>query len=195
MYQKQLFNKNFSCYFCQGSHLCRDCPIEKKKAKYMKKEVGKYMESYYAENFKCIRCGCENLSVLNNRTPSLDIVCEQCNNRLEIKSKCLSINKLPKDIMLLHGSFEHYKKRQNNGLDFAIIIYGINRVTKEIIIREIMYFLNEVINTEIIKIVPNKKSQLSKIIIPDRENSNILKLNIPDNNIIDFKNKVQNIVI
>lgn len=195
MVNKPLFKKEISCYFCQGPHLCRDCPIEKKKATGMKKEVGKYMESYYAENYKCIRCGCENLSVLNNRTPSLDIVCAQCNNRLEIKSKCLSVNKLPKDIMLHHGSYEHYMNRQNNGLDFAIIIYGINRVSKEIKVREIMYFLNEVMNTEIIKVVPNKKSQLSKIIIPNRKHPNILKLNIPDNNIIDFKEKVQNITV
>lgn len=185
----------FSCYFCRGPHLCRDCPIEKKKSAGMKKEVGKYMETYYAENFSCIRCGCNNLSVLNNRSPSLDIVCQQCNNRLEIKSKCLSVKNLPNDISLPHGSFEHYKNRQNNGLDFAIIIYGINRISKEIIIREIMYFLSEVMNTNIIKVLPNKNSQLSKIIIPNKNHNSILKLNIPNNNIIDFKNKVNNITI
>ena len=111
----------FSCYFCQGPHLCRDCPIEKKKSAGMKKEVGKYMETYYAENFSCIRCGCNNLSVLNNRSPSLDIVCQQCNNRLEIKSKCLSVRNLPNDISLPHGSFEHYINRQNNGLEILLI--------------------------------------------------------------------------
>ena len=41
-----------------------------------------------------------------------------------------------------------------------------------------MYFLNEVINTDLINIVPQKKSQLSEIIIKDREDPRILKLRI-----------------
>lgn len=186
--------KKFKCYFCGGPHLCRDCNIERKKSPEMKKKVGKYMEKYYAENFPCIRCGSPNLKVLNDRSPSLDVTCPNCSNKLEIKSKCLSVKKLPKDIKLPHGSFHHYIKRQNAGLDFAIIIYGINRVTKEITVREIMYFLNEVVNTDLIKIIPQKKSQLSEILIKDREDPKILKLRIPKNNVIDFKKKVESIV-
>ena len=187
--------KKIKCYFCGGPHLCRYCKVEKKKSPIMKKKVGKYMEKYYADNFKCIRCGSSNLIVLNNRSPSLDITCPnpECKNKLEIKSKALSCNPLPKDIKMPHGSFHHYIKRQKEGLDFAIIIYGINRITKKIKIKEIMYFLNEVMNTRLIKIIPQKKNKLSEIIIENREDSNILKLTIPKNNIIDFKKRVENI--
>lgn len=193
MYRKS--KKKLKCYFCGGPHLCRDCKIERKKSPEMKKKVGKYMEKYYAENFTCIRCGSSNLKVLNDRSPSLDVTCHGCSNKLEIKSKCLSVKKLPKDIKLPHGSFQHYIKRQNTGLDFAIIIYGINRVTKEITVREIMYFLNEVINTGLIKIIPQKKSQLSEIIIKDREDPKILKLQVPKINVIDFRKRVESIIV
>ena len=54
-------------------------------------------------------------------------------------------------------------KRQSTGLDFAIIIYGINRATKEITIREVMYFLNEIINTDLINIVPQKRASYLKL--------------------------------
>ena len=58
-----------------------------------------------------------------------------------------------------------------------------------------MYFLNEIINTDLINIVPQKKSQLSEIIIKNREDPKILKLKLPKNKVIDFKNKVESIVV
>ena len=217
--------KSIKCYFCGGPHEVRYCPVEKKKSAGMKKEVGKFMENYYAENYKCLRCGSDNknhiftscnfktkscnhnvittndccvkrqLRVLNNRTPSLDIVCNNCCNRIEVKSKCLSVSHLPNDLVLPHGSFSHYEKRQASGLDFVIIIYGIKRQTKEILIREILYFRNEIITNgdNIIKITKQNKSQLSKIYIPDRLHPDIINLDLPDVTKIDFRDKVEKI--
>tara|TARA_B110000879_G_C11177897_1_gene516986 strand:- start:3128 stop:3637 length:510 start_codon:yes stop_codon:yes gene_type:complete len=169
--------------------------LKKKKSIHVKKRVGKFMEKYYADNFKCIRCGSNNLHVKNDRSPSLDITCPTCPNKLEIKSKCLSVHNLPKDINLPHGSFQHYINRQAEGLDIAIIIYKANRKTKEITIREIMYFKNNDINTNIINIIPQKKSRLSKIIINNREDPRILKVRLPDRTIINFKSQIENIVV
>ena len=212
--------KSIKCYFCGGPHLVRNCPVEKRKSAEMKKEVGKFMEHYFAENYNCIRCGSTNknnvfttfnhhilprnkyctnkqLHVLNNRTPSLDIVCNCCGNRLEVKSKCLSVNNLPNDLMLPHGSFSHYVKRQANGLDFVIIIYGIKRQTKEIIIREVLYFRNEIITNSdnIIKISKQNNGRLSKIYIPNRLHPYIIRLDLPNNKKIDFSAKVDGIHI
>ena len=221
------YKRKIKCYFCGGPHEVRRCPVEKKKSAAMKKEVGKFMETYYADHFKCFRCGSHNknqnykinncssrtcnhcymleeeccnnkqLRVLNNRSPSLDIVCNTCGNRLEVKSKCLSVKHLPNDLVLPHGSFSHYEKRQAKGLDFVIIIYGIKRQTKQIFVREILYFPNEIINKDesIINIVPQNKSQLSKIIVPDRLNSKIINVPLPTDIVIDFKERVDNIKI
>ena len=217
--------KSIKCYFCSGPHEVRYCPIEKKKSAGMKKEVGKFMENYYAENYMCMRCGSSNknhvfintnfksktcnhnilvndnccinrqLKVLNDRTPSLDIVCNGCGNRIEIKSKCLSVKHLPNDLILPHGSFSHYEKRQENGLDFVIIIYGIKRQTKQIFVREILYFKNEIITNskDIIKISKQNKSQLSKIYIPDRLHPNIINLPLPKKKVIEFRERVDRI--
>ena len=188
--------KRVFCYYCNGNHYSRACPIEKKKSTKLKKKVGKYMEGYYSRNYSCIRCGCENLIVKGDRSPSWDLTCLQCGNILEIKSKCLSAKKIPQYIVLHHGSFKHYEKRQENGLDFVVIIYRVNRSSKEVFIREIMYFRNEQIkNKDIFVVKPNDNSQLSKIYINNREDPRIIKLNLPDQSKINFTEQVNNIEI
>ena len=185
------------------------------------------METYYADHFLCFRCGSDNknqnfkinncssrtcnhcnireekccnnkqLRVLNNRSPSLDIICNKCGNRLEVKSKCLSVKHLPMDLILPHGSFSHYEKRQAKGLDFVIIIYGIKRQTKQIFVRKFFTFQMRIINKDdnVISIIHKNKSQLSKIIVPDRLNPKIISLPLPNDRIIDFKERVDNIKV
>ena len=194
MYWKK--GKRIFCHYCNGNHYSRACPVEKKKSSKLKKKVGKYMEKYYSRHYPCMRCGRNSLVVKGDRSPSWDLACTQCDNVLEIKSKCLSSKKIPQDITLPHGSFVHYNERQVQGLDFVVIIYRANRVSKEITVREVMYFYNEqIMNTNLFVVQPNPNSQLSNIYINNREDPRIVKLALPSQSNIDFNQQVEDIEV
>ncbi len=166
--EKTLFQPKM-CYFCNGNHLCRECPLETLLAPFLKKYIGSIMENFVSDNYCCPVCNQKKMKVLGNHSPSLDIVCKNCDRKFEVKSKCLSVNDLPVDLKLPHGNYEDYKKRQNSGLDFFFIIYKVDRVNKKIKIREVLYARNkEVKKFKNIKIVKRKDSNLSTILIKNR---------------------------
>ena len=190
-------NKNCiqKCYFCGEDHTCRECPLELQMAPVLKKKVGIMMEHYVANNFSCPSCNKKDLRVIGNHSPSLDIVCN-CGKKIEVKSKCLSVNKLPNDIKLPHGSYIDYINRLKGGLDLFIIVYGVDRVKKIIKIREVLYathiMLTEGININVIK---RDDNGLSTITIKDRNKLNIMQVPMGDRSIDfsvdveDFKNR------
>jgi hypothetical protein len=183
---KNDIKNDIKCFYCNGNHLVRNCLIEKKESSKNKKNTGKFMEQYYANNFCCYRCQEENFYVLNNRSPSLDIICKECNNKIEIKSKCLSVDILPDDLLINSGSYKYFINRINENLDLVIFIYKVNRITKDIIIREILYFTNyQLKENKLIKIIPKEDKNISIIYIPNRNDPNIIKLSVPNNNIIN----------
>lgn len=164
----KLINKRNKCYFCNGDHICRNCPIEASLSPIYKKKVGNMMEYYIADNFKCPECNNQSLYVLGNNTPSLDIICNFCERKFEVKSKCLSIQKIPKDINLNHGSYNNYISRLSEKLNLFVIIYGVDRITKTIYIREVLYANNSLLlNTNIIDVEKNNKCSI--IIIKNKE--------------------------
>jgi hypothetical protein len=167
------------CYFCNGKHSCRNCPVEQMVAPYMKKIVGIHMESFVANKLCCPRCNKQSLRLLGNHTPSLDIVCDNCYTNFEVKSKCLSIPILPKDLMLNHGNYFDYINRQREGLDFIIIIYKVDRKTKMIEIRNILHVANDTIctnNNNNFIVEKNSNNSMSKIFITDYTKLNQIKL-------------------
>lgn len=183
------FSSKKSCYFCGGNHLCRQCPQELILAPLLKKYIGSIMENFISDNYSCPGCNTCNLKVLGNHSPSLDIVCKNCDRKFEVKSKCLSVNQLPIDLNLPHGNFFDYKKRQSSGLDFFIIIYKVDRFNKKIKIREILYIKNkEISKGNNFKVIKRNDSNLSTIIIDNRLNLN--KLNLVSKNEFDFSNIV-----
>lgn len=181
--------KNVKCYFCGDSHICRDCPKEIAMAPIFKKKIGNMMEFWFANNFSCPECNNKSLNVVGNHSPSLDIICQNCNKKFEVKSKCLSINKLPDDIKLPHGSYIDFNYRLNNGLNLIVIIYGVDRINKIINIREIIYANNSNLrNKDIIKVDKKNDSNLSIININDK--NKLEKLNMDTQNIfLSFKNE------
>jgi hypothetical protein len=183
------------CYFCGEDHTCRDCPLELQMAPVLKKKVGTMMEHYVANNFTCPSCNKKDLRVIGNHSPSLDIVCK-CGKKIEVKSKCLSISKLPTDIMLPHGSYIDYVNRLKGGLDLFIIIYGVDRIKKIIKIREVLYATHTMLTDgSNINVIKRNDNGLSTITIKDRTKLNILPVPISDRTIDfsgdveDFKNK------
>jgi len=184
--------KKIRCYFCNGNHLCRKCPIENKLAPILKQKVGNFMEHYVANIFKCPSCNNKSLKVLGNHSPSLDIVCSNCSRRIEVKSKCLSVNNLPDDINLPHGNYSDYNERQKYGLDFIIVIYSVDRIKKLINIREVLYMNNSLIKKgNLVEVIKRPSSPLSTIKIKDRNSPKIKKLGIKRNNsFISFKKQV-----
>ena len=192
---KKLDNNKFNklrCYFCNGNHLCRDCPIEEKISPLLKKQVGDYMEHHVANILACPSCNQKKLHVLGNNSPSLDIVCKNCNRRIEVKSKCLSVKNIPKDLNLPHGNFKEYISRQNKGLDFIIVIYSVNRIHKNIKLREILYLNNDFIKKKkIFNVEKRPSSPLSFIKIKDKNNPNIKKIELKrKDSFISFKKQV-----
>jgi hypothetical protein len=159
---------------------------------YFKIDIGIKMEEYITKNIKCQKCNLKKLIVLGNNSPSLDLVCENCDAIYEVKSKCLSIKKLPNDIYCNGGNYTEFIKNINIGLNLFIIIYGIDRQKKEIIIRNIYYAPNNILNNKkYIEINKINKSSLSLINIYD---INILtNISIISNKIISFKKLYNNL--
>ena len=177
--------KTKKCYFCGGNHLCRECPQEAILSPILKKYIGSIMENFIGSNFDCPCCQKRTMKVLGNHSPSLDIICTSCKRRFEVKSKCLSVNNLPNDLKLPHGSYDDYLRRQNNGLDLFVIIYKVDRIQKKITIREVLYARNnDIIDHNNIKVVKRKKSHLSTILIKDK--SSLKKMNLNETYQFDF---------
>ena len=154
------------CHYCNKNHSCRNCPIESKMAPLWKKVIGMYMEHFTANEIKCPRCNKNSMRLLGTHAPSLDIICDNCNTNFEVKSKCLSANTIPNDLILNHGNYFDYLYRQSTGLDFIIIIYGVDRKSKVINIRQVLYLPNEVIITKKnVHILKKNDSSLSEIFI------------------------------
>lgn len=180
-----------SCYFCNGNHACRECPLEAQMAPVLRKKVGNMMEYYVAENLNCPECGLEKkLKVIGNHTPSLDLVCSCCQKKFEVKSKCLSVAKLPLDINLPHGSYIDYVHRLEEGLNLIVIIYGVDRVKKLITVREVLYANNTDLKTpSIVEVKKRHDNNLSTIMIKNKKNLSILNLQT-DNTVLTFKSDV-----
>ena len=98
------------CHFCGKNHTFKNCLLENEMASFFKKKVGSLMEYYIANNFNCPYCNKKELCVINNNSPSLDIICN-CGKKIEVKSKCLSVINLPNNIFLNHGSYIDYINR------------------------------------------------------------------------------------
>lgn len=189
------FQKNNckKCYFCGGDHLCRECPQEAVLAPILKKYIGTIMENFMGKNFDCPCCSKRQLKVLGNHSPSLDIICANCNRRFEVKSKCLSVDQLPNDLQLPHGSYVDYTKRQKMGLDLFVIIYKVDRINKKITIREVLYAEHkDIISNENIKVVRRKKSHLSTILINNRKK--LIKMNTDKVYQFDFSKIIEKYV-
>jgi type II restriction enzyme len=156
----------------------------------LRKKVGNMMEYYIADNLECPECHVRKLKVIGNHTPSLDIICSHCNNNFEVKSKCLSVNNLPNDIKLPHGSYFDYVNRLNKGLNLIVIIYGVDRIKKLITIREVLYANNNLLkNVNIVKVSKRIDNNLSTIMIKNKETLNKLKI-LTNNTVLTFKNDV-----
>ncbi len=154
--------------YCKKIHSNKECPLEEKLAPFMKKLVGMYMEQFVANEIYCPRCKCKSLEALSNHTPSLDIICKNCNSKFEIKSKCMSAKIIPNDLYFNHGNYDKYVNQQEEGLDILLIIYSVCRKTKIITIRNVFYVFNEYINC--LQVVRKPNSSLSQIIVPDYKN-------------------------
>lgn len=166
------------CHFCNGNHTCRECPIEASNAPEYRKQVGIMFENWVSTNIKCPNC-LGHLRVLGNHTPSLDLCCDNptcTHNKFECKSKCLSVNNLPSDIHLPHGSYKDFIYRLNNGLNLIVVIYGVDRISKTINIREVRYAHNsDLHDPKIIEIKKRTDSNLSSICIKDKDK--LVKIN------------------
>lgn len=182
---------NRCCQFCYGPlHETIKCPLETIVAPLLKKKVGNLMEYYIANNVKCPECNNLTLHVIGNNVPSLDIVCKNCYRIFEVKSKCLSSVNIPQNIIIPHGSYYKFIDRCNEGLNLIIIIYGIDRYNKNIIIREILYINNHNLKDESnINIKQNENNTLSTIFIKNKFLLNKIELN--NNNIISFYEDIE----
>ena len=173
--------KHSVCYFCNdNTHLSRNCTVEKSVSNNLKKVCGLWAEEFVGTHLCCPRCNTMSLQILGDNSASLDACCinNNCNAKIEIKSKCISAINIPLDLKLPHGNFKYYNKRQEDGLDFIIIIYSANRQTKIIEIRKILYIEDSIIkNKKLFIINKNENMNNSTIIIPNYTKLNEIRLN------------------
>lgn len=180
------------CDFCNGPHYTRNCPIEKKLASSISKIVGIHLEYYIANYVLCPYCNMNKLSVLGNNEPSLDIVCMNCDKKYEVKSKCLSVDKLPNNLILSHGSYFDYLRKHEMTLDLLILIYGVDRKSKSITIKKLIHIPSKSINSDAnLKIELNKENNKCTIYIRNHTMYNSVS-NI--NHIISYKKEIQELM-
>jgi hypothetical protein len=161
-----MISSSIKCHFCNGPHHCKDCKIEKTLAPHVRKIIGRKMEFFIGEHLSCPYCNKKELSVLDDNSPSLDVMCNNCGKCYEIKSKCLSCERLPEKLYLTHGNYDYYLDRQEEVLDFFILIYKVNRQTKEIIIRKVFHVSdNDIRNYNNFIIKPDDDNYHCNIII------------------------------
>lgn len=171
-------NNVLCCHFCNGNHLAKNCKKETMDAPLLKKTVGRMMEYWIANTFNCPSCNLHMLYVINNNTPSTDIICRNCSNIFEVKSKCLSIKILPDDILLNNGKYDDFIRKINKNLSMFVVIYGADRITKNITIKEVLYIKsNDFKNKDNITIKKCCDSCLSTISIKNRNKLTKLPIN------------------
>jgi transcription elongation factor Elf1 len=169
--------------------------MEKALADKLKQKIGIRMEEYVVNNIHCPECGCKSLYKLGTNLPSLDMVCNCCGKYYEVKSKCLSVNNLPNDIVLPHGLYNDYYDRIKDGLGLIIIIYGANRNDKTITIREILYANNKNLQNNNLIYISKRANNLSTINIKNKNNLRKLDIEKEFSNITiknDFERLKQN---
>ena len=157
---------SIKCDYCNNYHVSKECLLEKQLAPIMRKLVGMYMEFFVANEVYCPRCNNKTLESLGTHAPSLDLICKSCNTKYEIKSKCMSADIIPVDLVFNHGNYNDYINRQRQGLDIILIIYSVNRKTKVIKIRTVLWVPhNQIIESNIINVVKKQNSTLSQIVV------------------------------
>jgi transcription elongation factor Elf1 len=175
---KKKINKKIKiCEFCnKPGHTSRTCIYENMYKKIYRLAIGKWAE-IYVSYFPCPRCKSQSLVELNDNSPSLDIVCFNCDQKIEVKSKCLSVDNLPTNLYLPHGNYNKFIDRKSEGLDMIILIYGVDRRSKTYFVRRVLYIDNDNLHdTSIIRIERNSGVESSQIIIPDI--NNIVELSV-----------------
>jgi hypothetical protein len=174
-------NKYYNCHWCGSSdHLCRDCPKEKEDSEKLRILVGEYFEKWIPNNYCCPKCKKKSLIQLGNNSPSCDLVCSNCKSLFEVKSKCLSSKSIPDDIQIKHGNYYDFSHRLNHqDLSLFLVIYGVNRVTKMITIRKVLYLPNEVLrDKKKVEYYPKKEkvTTLTNLYIPNYHLLTLLSL-------------------
>jgi len=175
------FNKYYKCHWCGSpDHVCRDCPKEKEDSIKLRVLVGEYFEKWIPANYSCPKCKNDTLIQLGNNSPSCDLVCSHCKALFEVKSKCLSSKTIPDDLQIKHGNYYDFNYRVNHqDLSIFLIVYGVNRKTKEITLRKVLYLPNEILrDKEKVEFYPKKEeySVLTDLYIPDYHLLSLLDL-------------------
>lgn len=182
------------CEWCNYNHNSRECPYEKLCNKEIIVKVGQIMEEFIEYNFKCTKCNEYSLRRLGDNSPSIDLMCRTCDKKIEIKSKCLSIEELPNEIVCKGGNYNYFKNNiVNLNLDLIVIIYGVNRKNKVINIREIYWFDNiQLKNQYNVKISLDKNLITSNIYIKNRNLIN--KIYLAKNITISFEKLIKKLI-
>ena len=173
------------CFYCGNlDHLSRNCPLERDHSPILKEKIGNFIE-HYISKYDCPYCNNNTLHVFDDNSPSLDIYCKTCGQAFEVKSKCLSIKNLPKDVVMPHGSYVKFKKRVDQGISFVFVIYEVDRKIKKFSIRKVLFASHEdiienekvIVNDNSLKSNVNSKSSSPRS--PTKNNSTIF---VPDIN-------------
>lgn len=190
LYQPTLHNQY--CQFCYEKHSSRNCHKEKQLCTIISTQVGLLMEEFVQNKLHCKYCNTFSLVRRNDNSPSLDLECQLCKKKVEVKSKCLSISTLPNDVICKGGNFYHLLNNiTNEDLDLVLIIYGVDRKYKYIKIRKVFWISNNQLkNYQLITI--SKNNNLSIISIADT--TRLFEVMFDNLQIISFKEWIEKLI-
>ena len=122
--------------------------------------VGEASEYYVINNVKCVRCNNHNFEKCKINEKSKDLICISCNQKYQIKSKCVTQNQFTNiqcknTFKTIGGEYSTTLNNINENIDYLIILY--EKQSYKII--NILYIKNENINSHCI--IPRKPLSLT----------------------------------
>jgi len=121
--------------------------------------VGEACEEYIKNNLKCLRCNSYNFKKYKTNEKSKDLFCSECDQKYQIKAKCLSqkqINKIisKNSFKTIGGEYSTTINHIDENIDYLIVLYEKQSYK----IKNILYVKSEFLNEECI--IPRKPLSL-----------------------------------
>jgi len=199
MYMIDMSNMTRQCYGCgSNDHKLSDCIKHNSQRDLRKENAGKWAENYISKHVMCQKCSNSvSLKPAELFLPSLDCFCS--NGCLyEIKSKCLSVDKMPEYIKINAGEYRTLKRRiLHEGLSIIVLFYAVDEELDIRNIRQVRYIDNENLRKGIAsgykKTIVGGLSGNRKVVITDGTKKT--EIGKPFDTIHILKNKSKSVIV
>ena len=125
------------CFTCKKfGHDIKSCRLHKSLRTERRASAGNWAESFTSNVIPCPRCKDSMLLPVKGKLASLDLQCIKEGCKVEVKSRCLSNNKLPNYVKIHGGEYNNFCRRiLEENLTLIIVIYRVDERNDQRIIR------------------------------------------------------------